>query len=185
VAISTGSSTWRKATPPIATTWSRPKADGYLVGPFTINVPLRIPQRGLRYDELSDEEKEHWDELDWDEDDPTPAEVTADEVNRFLFNEDTIDKMLQTVMTHGYRVEGGERLGKTIVFARHKKHAEFIVQRFDTLYPEHGGEFARVVIIHGTHGVAGLISQFRRKDSPCAWRSQWTCSTPASTSRKC
>lgn len=140
------------------------KADGYLVGPFTINVPLRIPQRGLRYDELSDEDKERWDELDWDEDDPTRAEVTADEVNRFLFNEDTIDKMLQTVMTYGYRVEGGERLGKTIVFARNKKHAEFIVERFDKLYPEHGGEFARV-ITHGTHGVASLISLFRRKDS--------------------
>ena len=139
------------------------KADGYLVGPFTINVPLRIPQRGLRYDELSDEEKERWDELDWDEDDPTPAEVTADEVNRFLFNEDTIDKMLQTVMSYGYRVEGEERLGKTIVFARNVKHAEFIVERFDTLYPEHGGELARVI----THsrGAAQLISQFRRRDS--------------------
>lgn len=81
-----------------------------------------------------------------------------------MFNEDTIDKMLQTVMTYGYRVEGGERLGKTIVFARNKKHAEFIVERFDKLYLEHGGEFARV-ITHGTHSVAGLISLFRRNDS--------------------
>lgn len=140
------------------------RADGYLVGPFTINVPLKIPQRGLRYDELSDEEKERWDELEWDEEDPPPVEVTADEVNRFLFNEDTIDKMLQTVMTYGYRVEGGERLGKTIVFARNQKHAEFIVERFDKLYPEQGGEFARV-ITHRTRGAAQLISKFRRKDS--------------------
>ncbi len=77
------------------------KADGYLVGPFTINVPLNIPAAWPAVRRASDEEKESWDELDWDDDDPTPAEVTADEVNRFLFNEDTIDKMLQTVMTYG------------------------------------------------------------------------------------
>ncbi|MGI5165689.1 DEAD/DEAH box helicase family protein [Spirillospora sp. CA-253888] len=140
------------------------KEDGYLVGPFTINVPLKFPQRGLRYDDLSEEEKERWDELDWDEDDGAPAEITADEVNRFLFNKDTIDKMLQTVMQRGYKVDGGDRLGKTIVFARNQRHAEFIVERFNTLYPEHGGEFARV-ISHKTRGSKQLIDEFRRKDS--------------------
>ncbi|RBQ16231.1 restriction endonuclease subunit R [Spongiactinospora rosea] len=140
------------------------KEDGFLVGPFTINVPLKFPQRGLRYDDLSDEEKARWDELDWDEDDGAPTEVAADEVNRFLFNDDTIDKMLQTVMTYGYRVDGGDRLGKTIVFARNQRHAEFIVDRFNMLYPEHGGEFARV-ISHQTRGAEQLIDEFRRKDS--------------------
>lgn len=141
------------------------KADGYLVGPFTINVPLRFPQRGIRYDDLPDEEKAQWDELDWDEEDGAPDEVGADEVNRFLFNDDTIDKMLQTVMTYGYRVQGGDVLGKTIVFARNQRHAEFIVERFNKLYPEHGGEFARV-IIHKPRGAEALIDQFRLKNSP-------------------
>ena len=50
-------------------------ADGYLVGPFTINVPLKIPQLGIKYDDLSDEEKEKWDEVEWDDDDGTPTEV--------------------------------------------------------------------------------------------------------------
>ncbi|WP_026313452.1 DEAD/DEAH box helicase family protein [Actinomadura flavalba] len=140
------------------------KADGYLVGPFTINVPLKFPQRGVRYDELSEEEKERWDELEWDADDGAPTEITAGEVNRFLFNEDTIDKMLQTVMQYGYRVEGGDRLGKTIVFARNQRHAEFIVERFNLLYPEYGGELARV-ISHKTRGAELLIDEFRRADS--------------------
>ncbi|MFD0883034.1 DEAD/DEAH box helicase family protein [Streptosporangium algeriense] len=140
------------------------KEDGFLVGPFTINVPLKFPQRGVRYDDLSEEEKARWDELDWDEEGGAPTEVTADEVNRFLFNEDTIDKMLQTVMTYGYRVDGGDRLGKTIVFARNQRHAEFIVERFNMLYPEHGGELARV-ISHQTRGAEQLIDEFRRKDS--------------------
>ncbi|MEV3923501.1 DEAD/DEAH box helicase family protein [Actinomadura coerulea] len=140
------------------------KEDGYLVGPFTINVPLKFPQRGVRYEELSDEEKARWDELDWDEEDGTPTEVSADEVNRFLFNDDTIDKMLQTVMKYGYHVEGGDQLGKSIVFARNQLHAEFIVKRFNLLYPEYGGEFARV-ISHRTRGAQQLINEFRRKDS--------------------
>jgi type I restriction enzyme R subunit len=140
-------------------------ADGYLVGPFTINVPLKIPQRGLRYDELSEAEKEAWDMIEWDEDDGTPTEVTADEINRVLFNADTIDKMLQTLMTYGSKVEGGDRLGKTIIFARNSRHAEFIADRFNVLYPEHRGDFARV-ITHQTKSAEYLIDQFRRRDAP-------------------
>jgi type I restriction enzyme R subunit len=139
-------------------------ADGYLVGPFTINVPLRIPQRGIKYDELSEAEKEAWDMIEWDEEGDTPREVTADEVNRFLFNADTIDKMLETLMRYGARVAGGDRLGKTIIFARNTRHAEFIAERFNALYPEHRGEFARV-ITHQIKGHKRLLDQFRRKDA--------------------
>ncbi|UQS26067.1 DEAD/DEAH box helicase family protein [Amycolatopsis thermalba] len=139
-------------------------AEGYLVKPHTVNVPLKFPQRGIRYDELSEAEKEEWDLVDWDDEDGQPDEISADEVNKFLFNADTIDKMLETLMTYGAHVEGGDRLGKTIIFARNRKHAEFIVQRFDTLYPEHQGGFARII----THDVAlaqDLIDKFSMKDS--------------------
>ncbi|WP_433228782.1 DEAD/DEAH box helicase family protein [Actinomadura formosensis] len=139
--------------------------EGYLVPPFTVNVPLKFPQQGISYDELPEQEKEMWDLLDWDEEDGVPDRVTADEVNKFLFNEDTIDKMLQTLMEHGAKVKGGDRLGKTIVFARNKKHAAFIVERFDTLYPEHRGDFARV-ITHDDSYAQDLIDKFSMKDSP-------------------
>jgi type I restriction enzyme R subunit len=139
-------------------------ADSYLVGPFTINVPLKIPQLGLKYNDLSEEEKEKWDEVEWDADDGTPTEVSADEVNKYLFNADTIDKMLQTVMTYGLKVEGGDRLGKTIIFARNNKHAEFIVDRFNKIYPEQPGDFARV-ITYQIKGAEHLIDKFRIKDS--------------------
>lgn len=139
-------------------------ADTHLVGPFTINVPLKIPQLGIKYDDLSDEEKEKWDEVEWDDDDGAPTEVSADEVNKYLFNADTIDKMLQTVMTYGLKVEGGDRLGKTIIFARNNKHAEFIVDRFNKIYPEQPGDFARV-ITYQIKGAEHLIDKFRIKDS--------------------
>ncbi|QXJ22443.1 DEAD/DEAH box helicase family protein [Actinomadura graeca] len=139
-------------------------SEGYLVGPRTVNVPLKIPTLGLRYDDLSEGEKEQWDLLEWDEEDGVPDQITADEVNRFLFNSDTIDKMLQTLMEYGAKVEGGDRLGKTIIFARNNKHAEFIAERFDKLYPEHRGDFARV-ITHDKTYAQDLIDKFSMKDS--------------------
>jgi type I restriction enzyme, R subunit len=140
--------------------------DGWLVRPEGVDVPLKFLRRGIKYDDLSEEEKESWDAADWGEDDDSvPDEITADEINKFLFNADTIDKSLQTLMTRGIRVQSGDRLGKTIVFARNNKHAEFIVQRFNEIYPEQGGEFARV-ITYQTSYADRLIDQFKIPDKP-------------------
>ncbi len=66
-------------------------------------------------------------------------------MNKWLFNKDTVDKVLEHLMTRGQRVAGGDRLGKTIVFAKNQDHAEFIAERFDANYPHFKGEFARVI----------------------------------------
>lgn len=140
--------------------------DGWLVRPEGVDVPLKFLRRGIKYADLTEEEKEVWDAADWGEDDGSvPDEITADEINKFLFNADTIDKSLQTLMTRGIRVVSGDRLGKTIIFARNNKHAEFIVERFNEIYPEHGGEFARV-ITHQTSYADRLIDQFKIPDKP-------------------
>ena len=135
---------------------------GYLVPPKGISVGTQFLRSGIKYDDLTDDEKDQWDALDWGDDGP-PAEVGAEELNRFLFNEDTVDKVLSTLMTQGYRVAGGDRLGKTIVFAKSQKHAEFIEKRFNQAYPEHAGRFARV-ITHGTPYAQSLIDDFSIKD---------------------
>lgn len=136
----------------------------YLVSPSTIDVPLKFTREGLRYDELSEEDKEKWDLTDWDDDDGIPDSVAADEVNKSLFNKDTIDKALQTLMQYGAKVEGGERLGKTIVFARNTKHAHFIVERFHELYPDLGGDFTQV-ITHSTSYAQAILNKFAQRDS--------------------
>jgi len=138
-------------------------ADGHLVPPVAISVPLKIQRDGLRYDELSEEEKERWDELDWDEEGNTPTEVNAEAVNKWFFNEDTVDKVLATLMTHGQKVAGGDRLGKTIVFAKNNDHADFIAKRFDANYPHHNGHFARVVT-YKTEYAQSLIDDFSQKE---------------------
>ena len=120
-------------------------ADGYLVPMRAVSVPLKFQREGISYDKLSDDEKDDWDALEWDAEDGAPDRVEAQAVNKWLFNADTVDKVLAHLMTHGQHVEGGDRLGKTIVFAKNHAHAEFIQQRFDANYPYLKGSFARVI----------------------------------------
>ena len=135
---------------------------GYLVPPKGISVGTQFLRSGIKYDDLTEDEKDQWDTLDWGEDGP-PDEGGAEEINRFLFNEDTVDKVLETLMVQGYKVAGGDRLGKTIIFAKSQKHAEFIAKRFDLAYPELAGHFARV-ITHGSPYAQSLIDDFSIHD---------------------
>jgi type I restriction enzyme R subunit len=138
-------------------------AEGYLVPARAVAVPLKFVDRGIHYDELSEEEKDDWDAREWDDDGTVPVAVAADAVNKWLFNEDTVDKMLETLMVQGHRVAGGDRLGKTIIFARNNDHAEFVRARFDANYPEYAGAFARVVT-YKTEYAQTLIDSFSVKD---------------------
>lgn len=138
-------------------------ADGHLVPPVAISVPLKFQREGIKYDDLSEEEKEEWDALEWNEDGTAPDEVNAEAVNKWLFNQDTVDKVLETLMTKGLKVAGGDRLGKTIIFAKNNDHADFIQQRFDANYPHYKGHFARVVT-YKTEYAQSLIDDFSNKE---------------------
>jgi type I restriction enzyme R subunit len=138
-------------------------SDGYLVPPKAVSVPLKFQREGIKYDELSDEEQEQWDALEWNEDGTAPTEVDPAALNKWLFNTDTVDKVLAHVMTRGQKVAGGDRLGKTIVFAKNNEHAEFIAKRFNIAYPHYKGEFARV-ITYKTEYAQNLIDSFTSKD---------------------
>lgn len=135
--------------------------DKYLVPPKAVSVPLKFQREGIKYDELSEEEKDRWDALDWSEDGTVPDEVGADAVNKWLFNTDTVDKVLANLMTKGLKVEGGDRLGKTIIFAKNHDHAVFIQERFDANYPHLKGKFARVIDFK-TEYAQSLIDNFSK-----------------------
>jgi type I restriction enzyme R subunit len=137
--------------------------DGFLVPPRAVSVPLRFQREGIRYDELSEEDKDQWDALEWDDDGNVPNRVEAEAVNKWLFNKDTVDKVLEHLMTRGLAVAGGDRLGKTIVFAKNQAHAEFIAERFDANYPHLKGAFARVITFK-TEYAQSLIDDFSNKD---------------------
>jgi len=138
-------------------------ADGHLVPPVAISVPLKFQREGIKYDDLSDEEKEEWDSKEWSSDGTAPDEVQAEAVNKWLFNLDTVDKVLETLMTKGVKVAGGDRLGKTIIFAKNNDHADFIAKRFDANYPHYKGHFARIVT-YKTEYAQSLINDFSKKE---------------------
>ena len=121
-------------------------AEGYLVPPKALSVPLKFVREGIKYKELSDAEKEEYEQKFGD---PTqeeaPEEISNTALNKWLFNTDTVDKVLNHLMTHGIKVQGGDKLGKTIIFAKNHDHAVFIEQRFNKNYPEYAGKFLRVI----------------------------------------
>ena len=133
--------------------------DGFLVPAKSVSVPLKFQREGILYDQLSEEEKEEWDALEWNEEGEIPERVEAAAVNKWLFNKDTVDKVLEHLVTRGTKVANGDRLGKTIIFAKNHDHAVFIAERFDANYPQFKGAFSRVIDFHVEYAQS-LIDDF-------------------------
>jgi type I restriction enzyme R subunit len=139
-------------------------ADGFLVPPKAISVPVKFHRQGIRYVDLSPEEQTVYEEQFAD---PItgqfPEEIDAGALNKWLFNTDTIDKVIGYLMQHGIKVEGGDKLGKTIVFARSHNHAKFIEERFNKQYPQYRGEFLKVIDYQEEYKY-DLLNKFKVKD---------------------
>jgi len=121
-------------------------AEGYLVPPKAISVPLQFMREGIKYDELSEAEQAQYEEKFGDPaTEEAPDEISSTALNSWLFNTDTVDKVLHHLMENGIKVQGGDKLGKTITFAKNHQHALFIEQRFNKNYPEYAGKFLRVI----------------------------------------
>ncbi|MCZ8021513.1 MAG: DEAD/DEAH box helicase family protein [Cyclobacteriaceae bacterium] len=120
--------------------------DGWLVPPKAISVPIKFQRKGIKYSELSEADKLKYEEQFAD---PVtgdfPEEIDAAALNKWLFNTDTVDKVIGHLMEHGIKVEGGDKLAKTIIFARSHLHAKFIEERFNKQYPQYKGDFLKVV----------------------------------------
>lgn len=117
--------------------------DKFLVPPKAIKVPIKFVYDGIKYKDLSEEDKRKFEEVFGIEGDE--VEIDKGLINKFLFNDDTVDKVLDFVMTNGLKIEGGDKLGKTIIFAKNHNHAIFIQKRFNKNYPEYSGNFLRVI----------------------------------------
>lgn len=131
--------------PTFAYEYEKAVKEGYLVDYHTIKTSTEFMDRGIKYSELSNEEKEKYEDTFADDEDNIPEEIDASAMNSWLFNRDTIKKLLELLMDKGLKVKGGDELGKTIIFARNHKHAQKIVDTFNELYPEYRGEFAKLV----------------------------------------
>lgn len=131
--------------PTFAYEYEKAVKEGYLVDYHTIKTSTDFMDRGIKYSELSDAEKEEYENTFADDEDNLPEEIDSSAINSWLFNRDTIKKLLELLMEKGLKVKGGDELGKTIIFARNHRHAQKIVDTFNELYPEYKGEFAKLV----------------------------------------
>ena len=131
-------------------------ADGNLVNFEAYEIDLGIVKRGIKYDELSVEEQEEYEEkFDVEEEEI----IDASEINQRVLNKETNEKVLQHLEKFGVKIEDGNKIGKTIIFAKNKEHAEYIKSIFDKLYPKRADE---AEIIHsGIAHVDSLLDNFK------------------------
>lgn len=118
--------------------------DGYLVDFLSVETELKFIEQGIAYDELSDEEKDEYEKTFITETGEIPEKIAPSALNNWVFNEDTIRKVLNILMQDGLKIDYGENLGKTIIFAKNHDHAEKILDIFNKEYP-HLKDYAKVI----------------------------------------
>ncbi len=117
--------------------------DGFLVDFMSVETKLKFIEQGIVYDELSDADKEAYEET-FALDGEYPESISSSALNEWIFNEDTIKEVLNVLMTNGIRIDYGAKLGKTIIFAKNHRHAEKIFEVFNKEYPHLNG-YAKVI----------------------------------------
>ena len=129
--------------------------DGFLVDFLTVESKLKFLTEGITYDDLPEEEKEEYEATFTDENGEVPEKIESSALNEWLFNEDTIRKVLDLLMTNGLKIDYGEKLGKTIIFAKNHRHAEKIRDVFYKEYPHLPG-YAKVIDNYMTYAQSAI-----------------------------
>ncbi len=135
--------------------------DGYLVDYKTIETKLKFLEEGISYIDLTEEEKEEYEELFLDpETGEIPEHIDSSEMNKWIFNKNTVIQVLDQVMRLGIKIDSGSKIGKTIIFAKNHKHAEFIYEVFGEQYPSYT-EYCKV-IDYATNYSDSAIREFKK-----------------------
>ncbi|MBR2883174.1 MAG: DEAD/DEAH box helicase family protein [Clostridia bacterium] len=123
---------------------SQAVADGYLVDYMSIETKLKFIEEGIVYDDLSDEDKAEYEDTFENENGELPDRINSSALNEWVFNEDTIREVLNVLMTNGIKIDYGNKIGKSIIFAKNHRHAEEILKVFNREYPHLNG-YAMVI----------------------------------------
>lgn len=129
--------------------------DGYLVDFMSVETTLKFIQQGIVYDELSEADKQTYEDTFEDENGELPESIASSALNEWIFNEDTIREVLHVLMTNGLKVDYGNKIGKTIIFAKNHTHAEKILEIFNKEYP-HLNNYAKVIDNYMTYAQSAI-----------------------------
>lgn len=136
--------------------------DHVLVPFYLIETSTQISDDGITYADLDEEEREAY-EAEFVEDGGVPEHIPPERINKYIFNVDTVDRMISDLMNNGIRHKNGNHVGKTIIFAQNKLHAKFIVDRFNELYPQYKGNFCKLVVCDEPYAGQNL-KDFKKAD---------------------
>lgn len=134
----------QKGVPTYAYELSQAVKDGYLVDFLSVETKLKFIEQGIVYEELSEEDKRVYEDTFEDENGEMPESISSSALNEWIFNKDTIREVLHILMTNGLKIDYGNKLGKTIIFAKNHRHAEKILEVFGQEYPNYTG-YAKVI----------------------------------------
>ncbi len=150
--------------------------DGYLVDYSVLTRTTDILKNGIKYNNLTKEEKKQMESI-WKYEAARSAtdvnstdtevhhrDIQNKEIFKYIFNTDTVDKVIVDLMENGLKVQGGDLIGKTIIFGYNHQHADLIVKRFNALYPEYGANFC-VLIDNYVKYAQDLINNFEVRDN--------------------
>lgn len=137
--------------------------DHYLVGYTILDRTTKFLKQGVKYSELSKEEKEEYEKTFLTPEGDLPTELSGADFFKKIYNDNTVDLVIQTLMSEGLKVNSGDMIGKTIIFAFNHVHAELIVKRFEILYPELGPEYCKLVDNYVTYA-QNIIDTFSVRD---------------------
>ena len=148
--------------------------EGYLVDYNPISRTTQRLRDGIKLDSLSEEEREQLDRVWIDEKaraeeetgeivEIAPHDIEKKELFEYIFNTKTVDIVLQELMNVGLKINNGDKLGKTIIFAYDKFHAQLIVDRFHELYSQFNPDFCQRVD-YSVKYAQNIIDNFKLRD---------------------
>lgn len=135
--------------------------DHYLVPYKVVNKTTKLVQEGIKYKDLTIQEQLAVDLALEDTFDDSDV-ISGSKLFKKIYNKDTCKHVLEDVMKRGIKVDYGQKLGKTIIFAVNHKHAELIVDTFNEIYPAYGGEYCKL-IDNQIKNSQQLIEEFEQK----------------------
>lgn len=138
-------------------------AADYLVPYHAIEKTSTFLDEGINKDNLSEEDLEKVRRQEEESEEPF-EEIPPKAINEYVFNEDTTRQVLEDLMTKGIKTGGGDKLGKTIIFAYNKNHAQHIVDTFDKFWPQYKGKMCQRIVCDDSK-VKSTIKEFKKSDS--------------------
>lgn len=141
--------------------FERAVEEGYLV-PFEVQTyTTDFLRRGIKYDQLTEEQRK---QIEEEGDDPELLNYEVRDVDKNVYNKDTGRHIIRNLMESGIRDASGQQVGKSIIFARNHEHAMLLRKVFDEMYPQYGGRFCQVIDNYDPRAEQ-LIDDFKQADN--------------------